>query len=507
MQQPQYKSAVELASDFVDVMEILWCYLKFDYCPAIYFNKILAKHSLPEIYVSGTPRDYFPAMDYAIVFEENTFPNFDESFISMLKYNPLFSELPNKSGCCKIIATDFINDNIATFEYLVQPSSVEKYNKAFGQLRDTKYEEVNPELKEKMKTYDARECEPFIRCLFFRKRVIPQRRNMLEKYCDIREENEYFSYSFVQSESSASNNNHIDCTVAEIGIQTDEQMRETADKAIQTAHIFDDDFCVNDSDEIQMEIDNVGGVDLASSCSILKPSILGTSRKSRRILEKANKVTSNAVEVPNICDASRAADDDDRDEIVSNSDGFHCFHKGDVQKYLSACDSKFKGDSHSALSHLAIHGYSIKKALERIDLPESLPMKGIHTDLGIWSKKEMQTFVKILSLNYQWKDGKLKKHPFWVKKVNKHLPDKSPKNCAIFYYTLKSAGFLFRYQTFKESSKFFKSTVKPQCENCINKLWKQSNLKQQSFNLCALCKLYLKLYEKHRPNAQALSEP
>uniref|UniRef100_A0A914Y801 Myb-like domain-containing protein n=1 Tax=Panagrolaimus superbus TaxID=310955 RepID=A0A914Y801_9BILA len=127
-------------------------------------------------------------------------------------------------------------------------------------------------------------------------------------------------------------------------------------------------------------------------------------------------------------------------------------------------------------------------------------MKHIQCNLGIWNKREMQTFVQVLSDNYQWNIQN------WLKIISKNFLNKSPENCSNFYYTLKSAGLSFRNRTFKQSSNFFKSTTKSLCENCINKLWKQSNQNQKTTNLCALCKLYRELYGKQRPNAQALSE-
>uniref|UniRef100_A0A914ZCZ5 Uncharacterized protein n=1 Tax=Panagrolaimus superbus TaxID=310955 RepID=A0A914ZCZ5_9BILA len=320
-------------------MEILWWYLKFDYCPAVCFNKILAKHSLNEMVLPQPQGNYFPVMDYSIVFEENTFSSFDEAFISMLKYNQLFSDLPNNSGCCKTIARDFIKDNIATFEYLLDPSNENRDN-AINQLRNKKYDVINPKIQAKMESYDAKTKEIFIRCLTFRKRVIAQRREMINKYYDIRKKNEYFNFSFVQSGSL--NNNQIDDAVAKSGIQTANQRCKTADKSMQTEHIFDDDDCCS---KRKMDVDNIGGIDLVSTPSILKP--LGSSRKSRRILEKAKKDTITAAEIPNLRDASEAADDDDRDEIISNSEGYKCFKNSNVHTYLYACESKFKGDTHN----------------------------------------------------------------------------------------------------------------------------------------------------------------
>uniref|UniRef100_A0A914QPM8 Uncharacterized protein n=1 Tax=Panagrolaimus davidi TaxID=227884 RepID=A0A914QPM8_9BILA len=123
-----YTSVENLASDFIDVMEILQWFLKFDYLPTISFNKILAKHSLNEIVLTDEERDLYSVMDY--YYTANDFDAFDsiidKPFFSMLKFNHLFSGLP-VGRCSKTIARDFINDNITTMEYLINPSEVSSF--------------------------------------------------------------------------------------------------------------------------------------------------------------------------------------------------------------------------------------------------------------------------------------------------------------------------------------------------------------------------------------------
>uniref|UniRef100_A0A914QIN1 ELM2 domain-containing protein n=1 Tax=Panagrolaimus davidi TaxID=227884 RepID=A0A914QIN1_9BILA len=247
-----------------------------------------------------------------------------------------------------------------------------------------------------------------------------------------------------------------------------------------------------------------------------------------------------AAKIPNFQGQTEAADDSDRDECVSTPEDFKFFSKCKIddkivlnssnlmtdeilEKYLSACGTKFNGGTDSALAHLSANGYLIKEALEGIDNPDSIPIKRIHEDLGIWLENEMDAFVKYISNNYKRKNkyGRKQKNRFWIKGFQKKFPQKSPRNCLNFYYTLKSAGFSFK----KKDKKVYgisKFLPKTECLNCVKQLWKSqsdqqvSNLcgllkqlwksqsDQQVSNLCGLCKLYFELYGKQRPNAKAL---
>uniref|UniRef100_A0A914PS97 GATA-type domain-containing protein n=1 Tax=Panagrolaimus davidi TaxID=227884 RepID=A0A914PS97_9BILA len=279
----------------------------------------------------------------------------------------------------------------------------------------------------------------------------------------------------------------------------------------QTEHIIFDEYYQNndiESNEEEMEIDDTGYSD------ITKPSI------SEPLLRKSTRIKECAAEIPNLQDETKAADDSIRDECVSTPEDFKLLLKckiGDktvpsdlltveilekckIHRYVSACGTKFNGDTDSALVHLSANGYSIKRALESIDNPDSIPMKRIHENLGIWSKDEMDAFVKFMSNNYQWNKEyrKKTKHPFWIEQFQKMFPKKSHRNCLNFYYTLKSAGFSYKD---KEISKFL---PKKECLNCVKQLWKSQSKEQQVSNLCGLCKLYFELYGKQRPNAKAL---
>uniref|UniRef100_A0AC34FCT6 Uncharacterized protein n=1 Tax=Panagrolaimus sp. ES5 TaxID=591445 RepID=A0AC34FCT6_9BILA len=170
----------------------------------------------------------------------------------------------------------------------------------------------------------------------------------------------------------------------------------------------------------------------------------------------------------------------DRDEIISNSNCYELLDDIQIKRYLLACESKFIGDTHNALTHLAACEYSIKTALENIDLPDSLPMKCIHHDLGIWNNEEMKTFIKFI-LNTPQTPPFLRSPDQWSKDLGKWI-ERIKINVRLLL------------------------TSMPPCENCVNKLWKKCKKQQKVVNLCALCKLYLDLYGKQRPNAHAFSE-
>uniref|UniRef100_A0A914R7H0 ELM2 domain-containing protein n=1 Tax=Panagrolaimus davidi TaxID=227884 RepID=A0A914R7H0_9BILA len=223
-----------------------------------------------------------------------------------------------------------------------------------------------------------------------------------------------------------------------------------------------------------MEIDDSGYSDIQTCQITTNPSVTEpVLRKSIRIKEKIAAKTLEhsfdcAAKIPDFQDETEAADDSDRDERVSTPEDFKLLLKrksGDknvlnssslltkeilekckIHQYFSACGTKFNGDTDSALLHLSANGYSIKKSLESIDNPDSIPMKRIQENLGIWREKERDAFVEFMSNNYK---------------------------------------------------------PKKECLNCVKQLW-ESQSEEQVSNLCGLCKLYFELYGKQRPNAKAL---
>uniref|UniRef100_A0A914R469 Chromo domain-containing protein n=1 Tax=Panagrolaimus davidi TaxID=227884 RepID=A0A914R469_9BILA len=221
--------------------------------------------------------------------------------------------------------------------------------------------------------------------------------------------------------------------------------------------------------------------------------------------DKPRKITLNdyverAAEIPPLQDYP------DRDECISASENYKLLTDSQMEHYISACEAKFQGDTHNALEHLSANGYSIEKALETIDNPDSSPMKYLNKNLGIWTKDELKKFARLMLAIYVQKDKKIQKQPLWLEKISEKFRYKSRKNCLNLYYTLKSAGFSFKNGAFNKTSKFsFKSSTN-ECPNCIKKLWKLKN-QQNEANLCGLCKLYFKLCGKHRPNANAFSHP
>uniref|UniRef100_A0AC35FYL5 ELM2 domain-containing protein n=1 Tax=Panagrolaimus sp. PS1159 TaxID=55785 RepID=A0AC35FYL5_9BILA len=480
----------------------------------------------------------------------------DKLFFSMLKFNHLFSGLP-VGRCCKAIARDFIKDNITTMEYLINPSE-KNFENAIDQLKNRKYNEVNPYIQMLLKDCTINSRDTYIKCLTFRKWVIEQRRQTIKHFCIIWKK-VYEEHCFVESVPSpiSLNSDNICNDVAELKnvatsssvVKFEEKETQTCqsyvDQTTQTEHIIFEEYYQNndiESNEEEMEIDDRGYSDIQTFQITTKPSISKRIlRKSTRIKEKvAAKNASNkkkekivaktsehyfecAAKIPNFQDETEAVDDSDRDECVSTPKDFKLLLKcktGDkivsnssnlltdeilekckIHQYFSACGTKFNGDTDSALIHLSANGYSIKKTLESIDNPDSIPMKRIHENLGIWHKNEMDAFVNYMSNNYKWnsKCKKIKKHPFWIKQFQKMFPKKSPRNCSNFYYTLKSAGF-----SFKEVYGISKSLPKKECLNCVKQLWKSQSEEQQVSNLYGLCKLYFELYGKQRPNAKAL---
>uniref|UniRef100_A0A914PXD9 ELM2 domain-containing protein n=1 Tax=Panagrolaimus davidi TaxID=227884 RepID=A0A914PXD9_9BILA len=89
-------------------------------------------------------------------------------------------------------------------------------------------------------------------------------------------------------------------------------------------------------------------------------------------------------------------DDSDRDERISASENYKLLTDSQMERYVKTCEAKFHGDTHTAFAHLSANGYSIKKALETTDNPDSSPMKYLNENLGIWTEDELKNFARLI---------------------------------------------------------------------------------------------------------------
>uniref|UniRef100_A0A914PN69 PIR Superfamily Protein n=1 Tax=Panagrolaimus davidi TaxID=227884 RepID=A0A914PN69_9BILA len=224
-------------------------------------------------------------------------------------------------------------------EYLINPSE-KNFENAIDQLKNRKYNEVNPYIQKLLKDCTINSRDTYVKCLTFRKWVIEQRRETIKEFCrTLKKVYEEHCFSFVESvPSPISLNSYNICNdIAELKnvatsssvVKFEEKETQTCqsyiDQTTQTEHIIFEEYYQNndiESNDEEMEIDDSGNSDIQTCQIITKPSI------SKRIFRKSIRIKGEivaktlehyfecAAKIPNFQDETEAADDSDRDESI-----------------------------------------------------------------------------------------------------------------------------------------------------------------------------------------------
>uniref|UniRef100_A0A7E4UYH6 SET domain-containing protein n=1 Tax=Panagrellus redivivus TaxID=6233 RepID=A0A7E4UYH6_PANRE len=205
--------------------------------------------------------------------------------------------------------------------------------------------------------------------------------------------------------------------------------------------------------------------------------------------------------VPKMVDPATLDNAEERDVLLIDPEDTQAIDDKLVKGYMEACRDKLGVCSYSAFLHYVNHGYDIKKAMETIDDPHSLPRMALEGNdgVGIWDKEE------IAYLTHQLNS---KRTPKSILRMKKNLPNKKYSNCIQAYYDLKRFRCTNGRKNFccpiKVNARYDGYTVKSaDCANCKDGLWKEDSQDYpKDIQLCALCRFYREQYQTMRPNAQ-----